>query len=91
VKIFPCSAVGGAGYIKALLAPFPHLKLIPTGGVTLQSAESFLNAGARALGIGSDLVDLAAVDAGHPETITEAARAYLKIFANFRSQVEAGM
>jgi 2-dehydro-3-deoxyphosphogluconate aldolase/(4S)-4-hydroxy-2-oxoglutarate aldolase len=91
VKIFPCSAVGGAGYIKALLAPFPHLKLIPTGGVTLQSAESFLNAGARALGIGSDLVDLAAVDAGHPETITEAARAYLRIFANFRSQVEAGM
>jgi 2-dehydro-3-deoxyphosphogluconate aldolase/(4S)-4-hydroxy-2-oxoglutarate aldolase len=50
-----------------------------------------LNAGARALGIGSDLVDLAAVDAGHPETITEAARAYLRIFANFRSQVEAGM
>jgi 2-dehydro-3-deoxyphosphogluconate aldolase/(4S)-4-hydroxy-2-oxoglutarate aldolase len=91
VKIFPCSAVGGAGYIKALLAPFPHLKLIPTGGVTLQTAESFLKAGARALGIGSDLVNLAAVDAGHPETITEAARAYLKIFANFRSQVEAGM
>jgi 2-dehydro-3-deoxyphosphogluconate aldolase/(4S)-4-hydroxy-2-oxoglutarate aldolase len=91
VKIFPCSAVGGAGYIKALLAPFPHLKLIPTGGVTLQTAESFLKAGARALGIGSDLVNLAAVDAGHPETITEAARAYLKIFANSRSQMEAEM
>jgi 2-dehydro-3-deoxyphosphogluconate aldolase/(4S)-4-hydroxy-2-oxoglutarate aldolase len=84
VKIFPCSAVGGASYIKALLAPFPHLKLIPTGGVTLQTAESFLKAGARALGIGSDLVNLAAVDAGQPETITEAARAYLKIFADFR-------
>jgi len=84
VKIFPCSAVGGASYLKALLAPFPHLKLIPTGGVTLQNAESFLHAGARALGIGSDLVNLAAVDAGHPKTITEAARAYLKIFADFR-------
>jgi len=84
VKIFPCSAVGGASYLKALLAPFPHLKLIPTGGVTLQTAESFLKAGARALGIGSDLVNLAAVDAGQPETITEAARAYLKIFADFR-------
>jgi len=84
VKIFPCSAVGGASYLKALLAPFPHLKLIPTGGVTVQTAESFLKAGARALGIGSDLVNLAAVDAGHPETITESAKAYLKVFADFR-------
>jgi 2-dehydro-3-deoxyphosphogluconate aldolase/(4S)-4-hydroxy-2-oxoglutarate aldolase len=86
VKIFPCSAVGGASYLKALLAPFPHLKLIPTGGVTLQNAESFLQAGARALGMGSDLVNLAAVDAGHPETITEAARAYLRILADFRNR-----
>jgi 2-dehydro-3-deoxyphosphogluconate aldolase/(4S)-4-hydroxy-2-oxoglutarate aldolase len=90
VKILPCSAVGGASYLKALLAPFPHLKLIPTGGVTLQNAEGFLQAGARALGIGSDLVNLAAVDAGHPETITEAARAYLKVFADFRSQIVSG-
>jgi len=86
VKIFPCSAVGGASYLKALLAPFPHLKLIPTGGVTLQNAESLLQAGARALGMGSDLVNLAAVDAGHPETITEAARAYLRILADFRNR-----
>ena len=89
VKIFPCSAVGGAGYLKALLAPFPHLKLIPTGGVTLQTAQGFLEAGARALGIGSDLVNLKAVDDGHPQMITEAARAYLKVFANFRSQTPA--
>ena len=84
VKIFPCSAVGGASYLKALLAPFPHLKLIPTGGVTLQTAESFLKAGARALGVGSDLVNLAAIDAGKPETITETARAYLKVMAEAR-------
>ncbi|HKN20857.1 MAG TPA: bifunctional 4-hydroxy-2-oxoglutarate aldolase/2-dehydro-3-deoxy-phosphogluconate aldolase [Terracidiphilus sp.] len=84
VKIFPCSAVGGASYLKSLLAPFPHLKLIPTGGVTLQTAESFIKAGARALGVGSDLVNLAAVDAGHPETITETARAYLKAIADAR-------
>jgi 2-dehydro-3-deoxyphosphogluconate aldolase/(4S)-4-hydroxy-2-oxoglutarate aldolase len=89
VKIFPCSAMGGASYLKALLAPFPHLKLIPTGGVTLQTAESFLRAGARALGIGSDLVNLAAVDEGHPETITESARAYLKVFADYRSAGQA--
>jgi 2-dehydro-3-deoxyphosphogluconate aldolase/(4S)-4-hydroxy-2-oxoglutarate aldolase len=84
VKIFPCSAVGGASYLKSLLAPFPHLKLIPTGGVTVQTAESFLSAGARALGVGSDLVNLAAIDAGTPETITETARAYLKVIARFR-------
>jgi 2-dehydro-3-deoxyphosphogluconate aldolase/(4S)-4-hydroxy-2-oxoglutarate aldolase len=84
VKIFPCSAVGGASYLKSLLAPFPHLKLIPTGGVTLQTAESFIKAGARALGVGSDLVNLAAVDAGHPDTITETARAYLKAITDAR-------
>jgi 2-dehydro-3-deoxyphosphogluconate aldolase / (4S)-4-hydroxy-2-oxoglutarate aldolase len=84
VKIFPCSAVGGASYVKALLAPFPHLKLLPTGGVTLQTAESFIKAGARALGVGSDLVNLAAIDAGKPETITETARAYLKVIADAR-------
>ncbi|MFZ1084745.1 MAG: bifunctional 4-hydroxy-2-oxoglutarate aldolase/2-dehydro-3-deoxy-phosphogluconate aldolase [Terracidiphilus sp.] len=86
VKIFPCSAMGGASYLKSLLAPFPFLKLIPTGGVTLQTAESFLRSGARALGVGSDLVNLAAVDAGSPETITETARAYLNILSKVRTE-----
>ncbi|HEU5350190.1 MAG TPA: bifunctional 4-hydroxy-2-oxoglutarate aldolase/2-dehydro-3-deoxy-phosphogluconate aldolase [Terracidiphilus sp.] len=85
VKIFPCSAMGGASYLKSLLAPFPHLKLIPTGGVTLDTAEGFLKAGARALGVGSDLVNLAAVDIGQTETITETARAYLKVIAHVRA------
>jgi 2-dehydro-3-deoxyphosphogluconate aldolase / (4S)-4-hydroxy-2-oxoglutarate aldolase len=84
VKIFPCSAVGGASYLKSLLAPFPHLRLIPTGGVTLETAASFIKAGARALGVGSDLVNLAAVDAGNAESITETARAYLKVLADAR-------
>lgn len=86
VKVFPCSAMGGASYLKALLAPFPFLKLIPTGGVTLETAASFLKAGARALGVGSDLVNLAAIDAGRAETITETARAYLQILENSRKQ-----
>jgi 2-dehydro-3-deoxyphosphogluconate aldolase / (4S)-4-hydroxy-2-oxoglutarate aldolase len=84
VKIFPCSAMGGASYLKSLLAPFPHLKLIPTGGVTLKTAEEFIRAGARALGVGSDLVNLAAIDEGKPEIITEAARAYLEVLAKVR-------
>jgi 2-dehydro-3-deoxyphosphogluconate aldolase/(4S)-4-hydroxy-2-oxoglutarate aldolase len=90
VKIFPCSAVGGASYLKALLAPFPHLKLIPTGGVTLQTAESFLKAGACALGVGGDLVNLAAIDRNHPETITETARAYLQLLAKVRAESHSG-
>ena len=87
VKIFPCSAVGGASYLKSLLAPFPHLKLIPTGGVTLETAESFIRAGARALGVGSDLVNLAAIDAGTPEAITETARAYLNVITRLREEL----
>jgi 2-dehydro-3-deoxyphosphogluconate aldolase / (4S)-4-hydroxy-2-oxoglutarate aldolase len=70
--------------LKALLAPVPHLKLIPTGGVTVQTAESFLKAGAKALGVGSDLVNLSAIDEGHPEIITQAAKAYLQAIAKFR-------
>ena len=86
VKIFPCSAMGGAPYLTSLLAPFPFLKLIPTGGVTLATAESFLAAGARALGVGSDLVNLKAIEAGHPEVITEAAKKYAAVIANFRTK-----
>jgi 2-dehydro-3-deoxyphosphogluconate aldolase/(4S)-4-hydroxy-2-oxoglutarate aldolase len=87
VKVFPCSAMGGASYLKSLLAPFPHLKLIPTGGVTLETAEGFLRAGARALGVGSDLVNLGAIDQGTPEKITEAARAYLEVLARVRGSL----
>lgn len=79
VKVFPCSAMGGASYLKALRAPFPEVKLIPTGGVTLQTATEFLKAGARALGVGSDLVNAAAIAEGKPEVVTNAARAYLEV------------
>src|SRR3984957_5468580 len=85
VKIFPCSAMGGASYLKSILAPFPHLKLIPTGGVTHHTAASFLEAGARALGVGGDLVNLAAIDQGAPEVITAAARTYIKVLTDFRA------
>ena len=86
VKVFPCSAMGGASYLKSILAPYPQLLLIPTGGVTQQTAVDFLKAGAKALGVGADLVNLAAIDNGTPELITEAARAYLKIIAKFRTE-----
>ena len=79
VKVFPCSAVGGAKYLKAIKAPLPQIELIPTGGVSLATAAEFLEAGAFALGVGGDLVDNKAMAEGHPEIITENARKYLAI------------
>ena len=84
VKIFPCSAMGGASYLKSLLAPFPDLQLIPTGGVTQQTAADFLKAGARALGVGADLVNAKAIADKQPEIISNAARAYLDIIRQVR-------
>ena len=76
VKIFPCSAMGGAKYLKSLKAPLPQVEMIPTGGVSLATAAEFIQAGAFALGVGADLVDTKAIRAGQPEKVTEAARAY---------------
>jgi 2-dehydro-3-deoxyphosphogluconate aldolase/(4S)-4-hydroxy-2-oxoglutarate aldolase len=87
VKVFPCSAMGGASYLKSLKAPFPFLRLVPTGGVTLQTAASFLEAGASALGVGADLVNLLAHAEGKPEVITNTARGYIDIIAKTRAAV----
>jgi len=81
VKVFPCSAMGGASYLKALKAPLPQIELIPTGGVSLSTAADFLSAGAFALGVGSDLVDNKSIRAGKPEILIENARRYLEIVA----------
>jgi 2-dehydro-3-deoxyphosphogluconate aldolase/(4S)-4-hydroxy-2-oxoglutarate aldolase len=85
VKVFPCSAVGGARYLKALKAPLPQIELIPTGGVSLATAAEFLAAGAFALGVGGDLVDNAAIARGEPEVITRNAEKYLEMVRAARS------
>ena len=77
VKVFPCGALGGAKYLKSLKAPLPQIEMIPTGGVSLQTAAEFIEAGALALGVGADLVDTKAIREGRPEKVTEAARAYV--------------
>jgi 2-dehydro-3-deoxyphosphogluconate aldolase/(4S)-4-hydroxy-2-oxoglutarate aldolase len=74
VKVFPCSAVGGASYIKALKAPLPQVELVPTGGVNLETAADFIKAGASALGLGSDLVDVKALREGRASVISERAK-----------------
>ncbi len=79
VKVFPASAMGSASYLKSLKAPLPHIKLIPTGGVTLETAADFFRAGAEAVGVGADLVDLQAVREGRARSISETARQYIEI------------
>jgi 2-dehydro-3-deoxyphosphogluconate aldolase/(4S)-4-hydroxy-2-oxoglutarate aldolase len=84
VKIFPCGTVGGAKYIKALKAPLPHVPMVPTGGVNLDTAAAFIQAGADALGIGGELVSAAACKSGNLSVITDAARLYVDIVKEAR-------
>ena len=85
VKVFPAGAVGGASYIKSLKAPLPQIELIPTGGVSLKTAADFIKAGASALGVGADLVDLKAIREGQSQLITERAREFVRIVQDARS------
>jgi 2-dehydro-3-deoxyphosphogluconate aldolase/(4S)-4-hydroxy-2-oxoglutarate aldolase len=77
VKIFPCNAVGGAKYLRALKAPLPQINLIPTGGVSLSTASDLIAAGALALGVGSELVHTEAIKAGDFGTVAANARSYV--------------
>jgi 2-dehydro-3-deoxyphosphogluconate aldolase/(4S)-4-hydroxy-2-oxoglutarate aldolase len=79
VKIFPCDSLGGARYLKSLKAPLPQIQMVPTGGVNLQTAADFIKAGASALGVGSDLVDVKALREGQAGLITERARQFVEI------------
>ena len=85
VKVFPCGAVGGASYIRALKAPLPQIELMPTGGVSLKTAAEFIQAGACALGAGADLVDLVAIKEGKAELVTDKARKYVEAIKLARS------
>ena len=55
IKIFPADTLG-PGYIEALRAPLPHLRIVPTGGVDVHNVADFLKAGCAALGVGGSLV-----------------------------------
>lgn len=87
VKVFPADSMGGARYLKSLKAPLPHIRLIPTGGVSQATAADFIRAGAEAIGVGADLVDLKAIREGRPKAITEAAKRYLEIVREARAGI----
>lgn len=73
VKVFPAGVLG-MGFIRAVLAPLPYLRLMPTGGVSLDNATDWLRAGAVAVGAGSALVDTEAIAAGDWDRLTANAR-----------------
>ena len=85
IKIFP-SELTGPKYIKALKAPLPQIRMMPTGGVNLDTAEEFLKAGSCALGIGGSLVEAKAVGAGDMKRIESLARQYVEIVKRFQAK-----
>lgn len=84
VKVFPAGNVGGPAYIKAVRGPLSDIPLVPTGGVDLQTAGPFLEAGAYALGVGGAITDKKAIKEGKFEIITENVRKFLEIVNDYR-------
>jgi 2-dehydro-3-deoxyphosphogluconate aldolase/(4S)-4-hydroxy-2-oxoglutarate aldolase len=85
VKIFPAD-FGGPAYLKALRGPLPQVRVMPTGGVDLSTAENFLKAGACCLGVGGSLVEPKAVATGDFTRIRDLAAQYAAIVRRFRGQ-----
>jgi len=83
VKVFP-SSLGGPGYIKAIKGPLPHIPLVPTGGVNLDTVAPFLEAGASALAVGGNLVNRKLISAGDFKGLTELAAKFTKVVEETR-------
>ena len=77
IKIFPADSLG-PGYIKALRAPLPHLRVVPTGGVELDNVRDFLQAGCAALGVGSSLVSARILQVSDWQELTRKAGEFVR-------------
>jgi 2-dehydro-3-deoxyphosphogluconate aldolase/(4S)-4-hydroxy-2-oxoglutarate aldolase len=88
VKVFPAD-LGGPNYLKAILAPLPQLRLMPTGGVDLTTAGDFLRAGACCLGVGSSLVDKEAIRNRDFDRIVKLAQQFVNIVRTTRTDAAA--
>lgn len=76
IKVFPATALGPS-YFKDVRAPLPQVRLMPTGGVTMENAGEWIKAGAVAIGVGSALVDTKAIAAGNFAQITKNAKSLI--------------
>ena len=79
--------MGGADYIKAVKAPLPQVEMIPTGGVTLDTAADFFRAGAAAIAVGGEIVDKKAVASRNWDVITENARKFIDLVSRTRKEI----
>jgi 2-dehydro-3-deoxyphosphogluconate aldolase / (4S)-4-hydroxy-2-oxoglutarate aldolase len=77
IKLFPAD-FGGAGFLKAVLAPFPQIEIIPVGGVNLDTAAAFIKSGAVALGVGNSLINQELLDQGDFGELTRRAKAFIE-------------
>jgi 2-dehydro-3-deoxyphosphogluconate aldolase/(4S)-4-hydroxy-2-oxoglutarate aldolase len=84
VKVFPATMLGPQ-FIRDVRAPLPQVKLMPTGGVTLDNAGEWVRAGAVAVGVGSALVDVKAIDAGRFDVVTANARRVIASVSDARA------
>lgn len=85
IKIFPADKLGPS-YIKALRAPLPHLQIVPTGGVDLNTAADFLKAGCAALGVGGSLLTAEILKTNNWSEFTRLAAAFVKIATDTRAK-----
>jgi 2-dehydro-3-deoxyphosphogluconate aldolase/(4S)-4-hydroxy-2-oxoglutarate aldolase len=88
VKVFPCGNVGGPKYIRALKGPFPHVPLVPTGGVNIENAGAYFVAGASAVGVGGDLISESELAAGDDTHIITAAQRFMAAVRDARPSNE---
>lgn len=85
IKVFPATSLGPK-FLKDIAGPFPHIKLMPTGGVSIENVGEWVAAGAVAVGIGSDLLDKKAIQVGRYDVLTTRAALLTR---NFREAVAA--
>ncbi|HVJ86159.1 MAG TPA: bifunctional 4-hydroxy-2-oxoglutarate aldolase/2-dehydro-3-deoxy-phosphogluconate aldolase [Caulifigura sp.] len=85
VKVFPAE-IGGPAHLRAVKGPFPQIRLLPTGGVTLDTLSDFVKAGACAVGLGSALVEKTALEQKNMARITDLAKQYVAAMAKARGK-----
>jgi len=90
VKVFPCNALGGPKYIASLKGPLPQVRLVPSGGVSLENISQFIEAGASAVAVGGELVDLRALRLRKLETISQNARNFIEQIHQAREPKSGG-
>jgi len=84
IKVFPCGSLGGPKYIQALRGPFPKVPFVPTGGVSVETAADYIQAGAAALGVGGEMISKDALKARDGDVISKLAALFVDLVRDAR-------